>query len=375
MNIETGLSKSLTIKIPNFNGGTFDCIVDTNEDFDLLFSILENRYSFCKKYILIDDSIFRKYNKLVEALKLQKGVLIIPIPSNERSKSFSKVSEIIEKILLTFPSKENIIINIGGGVVMNVGGFIAGLLLRGINFIHIPTTFSSQTDVFFGGKQAVNVLGFKNQVGFFKDPVLCYINTNFLRTIDKKEFKHQMIEGIKLCLTSDADLFWSVVNKIEKIDQQNQSEMSFFIEKFIKLKVPLVQKDPFELKVGLCNVYGHTLGHAIEMSSNERISHCEAVGIGMLLASKIAFQLDICKEETVNAHEILLEKLDIIKKIPNWISVGDIKSHLKHDKKLHRSNIPFVLLTEVGRVAQSNGGYYNIVPEELINKVISSHYD
>jgi 3-dehydroquinate synthetase len=82
----------------------------------------------------------------------------------------------------------------------------------------------------------------------------------------------------------------------------------------------------------LCNVYGHTIGHAIEMSSNERISHCEAVGIGMLLASKIAFKLGLCTENTVIVHEKLLVKLDITRKIPNWVRMEDIKKYYKHDK-------------------------------------------
>jgi 3-dehydroquinate synthetase len=129
------------------------------------------------------------------------------------------------------------------------------------------------------------------------------------------------------------------------------------------------------MKIGLCNVYGHTLGHAIEMSSNQRISHCEAVGIGMLLASQIAFHLGLCKQDTVNAIEKLLDKLDIIKKIPNWILVEDIEKYLKHDKKLYRGEIPFVLLKKIGAVAKNNGEYYHIVPEELINQVIMNNYE
>lgn len=105
------------------------------------------------------------------------------------------------------------------------------------------------------------------------------------------------------------------------------------------------------------------------------MSHCEAVGIGMLLAARIAHSMGICKDSTVIAHQNLLKKLEVISHIPSSIPVAEIKRHLKHDKKLHRNNIPFVLLKKVGVIARNNGGYYHIVPEEIIDSVIVSYYE
>jgi 3-dehydroquinate synthase len=372
----TNLAKSLTkqLDLPKFDQGNFTCILDTDENFSFLFDHLFIERKTVNKYLIIDAELARQYSWIIDRFKEHGVSKIIYAKSTESFKSFEGAQQIMNDILSTYPSKNDIIINIGGGIVLNIGGFVAGLLLRGLNFIHVPTTLSSQTDVFFGGKQAINFQGFKNQIGFFKDPELCYINTNFLNTIPKKCLKHQMVEGIKLCLTSNNDFFWEVFEKIHSIDIITQTELFELIEKFILLKKPLVKDDPFEKAIGLCNVYGHTLGHAIEMASNEKMSHCEAVGLGMLLAAKISYKLDIAQKELVEVHLALLEKLEISATIPSSINREDIFNHFKHDKKLFREGVPFILLKEIGKISlNEDGNYYHILSEKLVKEIIAEN--
>ena len=362
------------LDLPRVDNGTFECIIDTDPDFSFLIRYLFETRKNCKKYLLIDDILKSRYDFLIREFKNAGTVKIIYASSTETFKSFSQAENIMNEILHTYPSKEDIIVSIGGGVVLNMGGFIAGLMLRGMNFIHVPTTLSSQTDVFLGGKQAVNFLGFKNQIGFFRDPELCYINSNFLLSIPVKTFKHQMVEGLKLCLTCDETIFWNLYNLISTTQEIAQLDLASLIEQFIQLKAPLVREDPYENNIGLCNVYGHTLGHAIEMASDGNMSHCEAVGLGMLLASKLALKMGIGNSKIVDIHKILLDKLEIDAYIPKAISIDDIFHHFKHDKKISQGRIPFVFISEIGKISTNGTKYFHLAHESQIKETIMQNY-
>lgn len=374
MNNTSTMLQGRVLELPKFDKGIFYCYIDTEKDFSYLLKYLFEDKKSSKKYIIIDDGLQGSYDFLIKKINRSDNAKIIYASSTEDNKSFKNIEKILHEILNTLPSKEDIIVCIGGGIIMNMGGFIAGLLLRGMNLVHVPTTLSSQTDVFLGGKQAINFLGFKNQIGLFKDPEICYININFLSTISSKDLRYQLVEGLKLCLTSDKELFWKYYNLIDNVEELTQTDTCLLIEEFINIKAPLVKADPYEKNIGLCNVYGHTLGHAIEMSSNGNMSHCEAVGLGMLLAAKLSFNMNIAEEDVVAVHIDLLNKLQIPITVPSEISVEEIFRHLKHDKKNIQGKIPFVLLKKIGVIAMHNNDYYHLVPEEQIRSVLIENH-
>ena len=169
------------INIPKYDKGYFPCIIDTQSHFELLYEYIDKKGPDIKKYVLMDKSIVQNNPNIYIRLSNTENCYIYEIVSEETYKSIDKAIEILTDILHKEPSKNDIIINIGGGIVLNLGGFIAGLLLRGIDFIHVPTTLTAQIDVALGGKQAVNFLGYKNQLGFYKDPIFVYVNTNFFK--------------------------------------------------------------------------------------------------------------------------------------------------------------------------------------------------
>lgn len=362
--------KRLSIHIPKYDKGNYPCIIDTDPKFNYLIDYLSSEKKGVKKYIILDKRIKKFFPTLINKFRKDPLIQMIEVDANEGSKTLKEAEKIIKKILRQYPSKNEVIINLGGGVILNLGGFIAGLLLRGIGFVHIPTTISAQIDVFLGGKQAINHLGYKNQIGFYKDPVLCYINTNFQKSIPINEIKIQFLEGFKLCLTNNRKLFFELLKKIETLKQDDDLVMLDLIYKLVSLKKPLVKQDPFEQGKASGLIYGHTIGHAIEMSSKGKISHCEAVGFGMLLESMLAEKLKICDKKVVSHHKFLLKKVNLDVKTLKDINAKDILDHIKHDKKNYGGKIRFVFIKDIGKLAKNDNGYFFIVPEKIIKRTI-----
>lgn len=360
--------------IPGFNGKLISGYIDNDTKFNFLIkSIYQESKKNINIFVLIDLKVYKLFRTLIHRISKINNCRIICIDATEGNKSFEVSGKIIAKILKHEPSKNDLVINVGGGIILNIGGFLASIILRGLRFIQVPTTLSSCTDVFLGGKQAVNFKGYKNQIGLYNDPITFYINTSFLKTIKYSELKIQLIEGLKLCLTSDRILFWEILNNLQILKSKSH-KVDKLIEKLIKLKSQFVEKDPFELQSGIALLYGHTIGHSIEMLSNGKISHCEAVGIGMYIASKIAFELKVCDAETVNVHKLLLDKLNIIKLIPSYIKVSDIMNHIKHDKKKYNGEVHFVLIEKVGNIYFKGDKYYKQIPSHIIKKVLKDSY-
>ena len=242
--------------------------------------------------------------------------------------------------------RKSLIINLGGGVVGDMGGFIASTFKRGIDYINIPTTLLSMVDASIGGKTGVDLGVLKNQIGTFHDPKMVIIDPIYLNTLNKLEIFSGYAEIFKHSLISNLDLF----NKL--VSEKNNSIIYNLkiINKSIEIKNKIILIDKKENKERKALNFGHTLGHAIEsffLNTNKRLLHGEAIGIGIVLASYISnkyfnfsqFDLDKIKKHI----------LKIYKKINFSNSeIMEIIKLLKHDKKNSHGKINFILLKEIG---------------------------
>lgn len=344
--------------------------ISDDKTFEDLLSLLP---SGAKRFVVIDKKVRDLFPDFANLLK-NENTFLFPIVATEDNKTFEGLEKLCKEIFALKPSRDDVVIAIGGGLVMNLGGLTASLVMRGIKFYYVPTTLTGQIDACLGSKQAVNFMGAKNWIGMYNDPEFCYVNAHFLRTTPKREMNSQAIEGIKLCLATNKNLFFETFETLHSFPLQSFEQLSMFTERMIEAKIPVVEKDLLEENYGMSMLYGHTVGHAIEMLDHEHISHGEAVGLGMLVAAKISHLLGLADKNLVTMHEEILSRLHLRTKIPSNIFLSAIEEMLQYNKKNYNGEIRFVLLRDIGEMAEQNGNYYTIVPKDIVVKAIQDCY-
>jgi 3-dehydroquinate synthase len=242
--------------------------------------------SFSQVIILCDENT----SKLcLPELKLTGPFQTIIIQAGEKYKNLQTCQFIWESLIKKGADRHSIMINLGGGVIGDMGGFVASTYMRGINFIQVPTTLLAQVDASIGGKLGIDFHEYKNIIGLFKDPLQVAINTDFLKTLPREELLSGFAEIIKHALIKDATL-WDNIQSINPVDQDVWPAI---IKQAIQVKQNVVKKDPFEKGLRKILNFGHSVGHAVEseyLSQGNPITHGHGVAIGMVCESHIACQ-------------------------------------------------------------------------------------
>lgn len=340
-----------------------DYPVYLDDIFNELMSFLEvNDYS--KVFLLTDENVFKNCVGILNSkTNILADVSIIKIEAGERNKNLKTATSIWNTLILENADRKSLIINFGGGVVSDIGGFIAANFKRGIDFINIPTSLIGMADAAIGGKTAVDIQNFKNQIGLFANPKAVFVFPGFLETLSDEHLVSGYAEVLKYCLIME-DKYWDRIKgeKIKGIDNWLS-----LIKLSVAVKNKLVQEDFEENSVRKLLNFGHTIGHAIETFALERnieIPHGNAVAIGMLCEAFISTKvknLDKSKlAEIVNAVKLNFPKF----KIDNN-DVKTIVEIMKQDKKNLDGDILFVLLEDIGKA-----NYNNKVEKRLIYESI-----
>jgi len=260
---------------------------------------------------------------------------------------------------------------LGGGITGNLGGFAASILYRGIKFVHVPTTLMHMVDSSTGGKQAVDSTFGKNSIGNFYEPEFIFIDRTFLETLPDREIRSGLAECIKHALCQDRNFYEYILNRSHAlISQRDMADWQQIIERTVRLKLDVLEKDSYELNEGMALVYGHTLGHAIESASGYKLTHGESISIGMFAAAKIATRLGLCSHSLLNEHERILATLGLPVAIPKEIESTDIIKFLTYDKKHVDQPMTFVLLEQVGQLYMNRGIVPYRVPDKLVETVV-----
>jgi len=255
---------------------------------------------------------------------------------------------------------------LGGGVVTDLGGFVAAAFRRGIDFINIPTTLLSMVDASVGGKTGVDLEGLKNQIGIMANPELVVIDPIYLKTLPDNEYRSGYAEMLKHGIIRDAEYF----KKLSKYQSFEDIDIPDKIHHSVSIKNSVVRTDPSEKYLRKILNFGHTLGHAIESyflanSSKKNLLHGEAIAIGMILEAYLSFRITGLSIES--AREIKSVFLSIFSRIHfKEEDVKSIISLLKYDKKNSYGKVKFVLLEEIGKP---------IIDIELGNENLSSAFD
>ncbi|MFA5770104.1 MAG: 3-dehydroquinate synthase [Patescibacteria group bacterium] len=302
----------------------------------------------------IQISLMSQINQIEKSLN--KELKIITIPSGEKEKNIETVKKIWEQMFKSGLDRRSLLVNLGGGVIGDMGGFAASTFMRGIDFLNIPTTLLSQVDASVGGKVGIDFMDLKNGIGVFKDPIGVIIDVETLKTLPKRELISAFGEIIKHGVISEREYFDFITSK--KPEEFNQNELIKIIKESIKIKSNIVKKDPKEKDLRKVLNFGHTIGHAIESLSwktDKPLLHGEAVAIGMILESNLAC---LCQPihnlgGYVSGVAELIEEAVVNSGLPTEIKnikVEDIIKIILSDKKNVGGEILFSLPKKIGKV-------------------------
>ncbi len=305
---------------------------------------LENT-EFSRLIVITDETVFEKVY-LPRKKLFPENTLLIKVPAGEQFKILS-TCEIIWKALLENNIDRNALcINLGGGVIGDMGGFCAATYKRGIRFVQVPTTLLSQVDASIGGKLAIDFSAVKNSIGVFVQPEAVLVDSEFLKTLSPRELLSGFAEIIKHALIYDKALW----KKLKTIDTLTPETVSEIIIPSLEVKKIIVEQDPFERNVRKALNFGHTIGHAIEsysFSTDAPLTHGEAIAIGMLCELALSHQLlKLTKKE-------LLEATDFINKFYpkytlNQHKIPEVMNFMRNDKKNVGDSVRFSLIEKIG---------------------------
>ena len=322
-------------------------------------------------FIITDHKVGKLYGqKLIRSLQSAgfSDIGQFRLADGEPSKKMDTYRRILEKVhdFDKYQDKKIIIVTLGGGVIGDLGGFVAQTYRRGVNYIQIPTTLLGQVDCGLGGKVGINLKEAKNLVGGFWQPKLVYMDLAVLKTLDARELKSGLAEVIKYGVIKDSNLFKYVEEHLDQILHYNFVCLKHIILTCVKIKAKITERDERdERDIRIILNFGHTIGHAIEAASDYKVyKHGEAISVGMLCAGEIACRLGLLNDNDFSRLDNLIKRAGLPTKIKKC-SLENIMKSMRHDKKFIDGVNRFILPISIGKVKIVKG-----IDENLIKDVI-----
>lgn len=316
-------------------------------DFNQFFK--KNKYKWSTVFVLVDTNTHQYcLPSFLQHVEIEDSIEILEVDAGEESKDI----EIAAGLWLTLnelnADRKSLIINLGGGVVCDLGGWVAANYKRGIDFMHVPTSLLAIVDASIGGKTGIDLGGVKNLIGSFTNPEMLIVENSFLDTLPQNEWESGFAEMLKHALII-SEALWA---KFLLIRPEDHNEVKDLIEESKDVKINIVKEDFKEGGIRKALNYGHTIGHAIEAVAIERaepLSHGHAIALGMILANCIAKEKNLLSEDKMK--EINDYLLSIYSNVP-WLNVEKEKIFLKmkKDKKNDGEAIRMILLKNIGEV-------------------------
>jgi 3-dehydroquinate synthase len=288
------------------------------------------------------------------------------LPAGEQTKSFAELERLLDTLLSFNPDRKTALIALGGGVIGDITGFSASVLLRGIDFIQIPTTLLAQVDSSVGGKTGINAPQGKNLIGSFHQPRLVLSDTDTLATLPRRELLAGYAEIVKYGIIHDYAFFeWLEAHGVKALSG-DQEALTHMIQKSCEAKALIVGQDEREAGLRAILNFGHTLGHALEAETgfSDRLLHGEAVGIGMMLALELSVMRGLLPASDLARVEKHLKaaglKTSPREAAPAW-NAGRLIEHCYHDTKAHSGGLTFILAEKIGKTSI----FHDVKREEL----------
>lgn len=322
--------------------------------------LAKGKYS--KYFVICDTNSFSFcYPELVSKCKKLSEAEVIEIDGSESSKNIEICAQIWETLLEMNADRNALIINLGGGVVSDLGGFVASVYKRGIDFINIPTTLLSMADASVGGKTGIDFANLKNVIGTITQPKAVFVNAGFLNSLPSRHKMNGMAEIFKMALISDQKLWKKLATGFTETD------IELYLHRSVELKNNFVKKDPREKNIRKALNFGHTIGHAVEailLGTKEELLHGEAVIVGMITEAYISYKKKLISK--VNLEEIVTCLKHNFTLLPiDQRHFEAMEKLIMNDKKNSHNQILFVLIQGIGKYKIDLNVNMKLVEESL----------
>src|SRR3954451_25359833 len=308
-----------------------------------------------KLFVLTTDDVWRLHGDLISRQFEPGQFEVLRFEGGENNKRLASLERLAEEMSERGADRTSIVIGFGGGIVTDMGGFLAAIFMRGLPVLQIPTPVLAQVDAATGGKTGVNLRSGKNLIGSFHQPLAVLIDPELLSTLPEREYRAGLFEVIKCGVIRDAELFFHFARRRDEILAMNAALLDSLLAAAVRVKVDVVSADEKEGDLRRILNFGHTVGHAIEAETEyKRFLHGEAVAWGMIAATHLAAlrgmlpvndALRITK--TIHAYGPLPSARDL--------NVGHLITRLASDKKTLQGKVHFVLPTRIGEVSIVSG--------------------
>lgn len=359
---------NLIVKIPQTNLSEYPIIIDKGLVSDANKYVIE--YCGKRKFLIVtNETVYKIWGN---KLNIDNSELCI-LPDGEEYKRFESLQLILDKAIQMKLERKDAIIAFGGGVIGDMAGFAASIYLRGINFVQIPTTLLAQVDSSVGGKVAINHEQGKNLIGSFYQPKLVLTDTEFLKTLNLRQFKTGLAEVLKYAFiekscncAEDYDFLNFLLQNNQKIFDLDDEVLSKLIWICCSIKNCVVFQDEKENGIRAILNFGHTFAHAVEKVTNYSIyAHGEAVAIGMKMAFNLSYKMGLINEQYHMSSLELLRVFDLDYKLEEQLTCESILVAMQLDKKVDSGKLKFILPVGLKEVK-----IFDNIPQELIKEVV-----
>jgi 3-dehydroquinate synthase len=327
------------------------------------------------RYAIITDShVGPLYGNIVAESVGVSPDDVLAIPAGESSKTRGSWGWLTDQLLTRNFGRDSAIISLGGGVVGDLAGFVAATYMRGLPIVQIPTTLLAMIDAAIGGKVGVDTPSGKNMVGAFHQPMGVMVDTQVLATLRLNELRTGFAEALKHGVIADRSYFESVVSSIPAIVYsvaEAGDRVSDLVVGSIEIKSAIVSRDEHEGGLRKLLNFGHTAGHAVEILSGFKISHGEAVAIGMVIEATIAEVAGVAEKGTADTIRNALAGAGLPIERPADMDADRMLEVMRTDKKVRGGTIQYSLPSRIGRMAGSNSGWTVSVSDEIVREVIA----
>lgn len=349
----------------------------------LLKSFLSLKYT---TYFLIYDPVI--HTKFIKAARLffekEKKFFLVPFEVTEYEKNLSGLSRILEILIKAGVNRSSCLLVLGGGTMGNVVGLAAGLLYRGIDFVHIPTTILACSDSVLSLKQGINMLKSKNIIGMYYRPVKIVICPELYNSLPQRDITAGYVEYVKNLIIVLPDQIENFM-KFDFKDATSYGALCSLIKKSIDAKTKLLINDEHERKEGILLEYGHTVGHALEMMYPNVLRHGEGVAFGMLVAGEISNRLGYFTLKEISIQKQLLYKIGVIKNLRRFLKGKIIQKdrllyYLNLDNKrgyieCNTQEIAMVIMEKIGKPLFTDDLCIINVPAQLVIECVQDIWE
>lgn len=327
-------------------------------------------YPHSRHVLLSDRRVYGHHGERLAARLRAAGVALTVrvVPPAEASKSFSVYLRLIDGILEEGVDKDSHLLTLGGGMISNLGGFLAATLYRGIKLIHLPTSLMAQLDAAVDLRQAINHPLGKNLIGCFYSPRAVVIDPRLLTTLPSRHLRSGIAEAVKHALTQSPPFFRFLLENAQRLHEP--SFLEGVLRETIGLKLSLVNARSHSRHGEFLLQYGHCVGHALEAATDYALLHGEAISIGMAVTADVARALRVCGPDLVRSHKLILGRYKLPTSVPRDVCVPAVLKAVTYDKNVLRKTPRLALLRDVGRVYKSREGSYAYVGADVLEDAL-----